>query len=261
MTRTEVLDAARIVIKVGSSSISGVNQPVLTEIVNALALTHARGVEVVLVSSGAIAAALPYFGLESRPKDDLVIEQAAAAVGQTILMDRYRDALRPHDIVGAQILLTAGDFDNEPTRANARAALSKLLTLRFLPIVNENDTVATHEIRFGDNDRLAALVASLIEADLLILLSDVDALYTKPPLESGAQKIDYVTHEDDFAGITIGGNNSLIGTGGAETKIQAARFATDHGVPVILTSARLIGDVLAGSEVGTWFEADPAGRA
>lgn len=258
MTRTEVTTAKRIVVKVGSSSISGDNEPALVTIVDALAAAHARGVEVVLVSSGAIASALPYFGLQSRPKDDLVTEQAAAAVGQTILMDRYRDALRPHDIVGAQILLTASDFDHESTRTNASAALSKLLDLRFLPIVNENDTVATHEIRFGDNDRLAALVATLVRADVLVLLSDVDALYSRPPQEPGAEKIDFVTHEDDLAGIVIGGNGSLVGTGGAETKVHAARFATDHGVPVVLTSAANVAKALEGDEVGTWFEAAPS---
>lgn len=257
MTRSEVTSANRIVVKVGSSSISGDNAPALPKIVDALAAAHARGAEVILVSSGAIASALPFFGLDARPKDDLVTEQAAAAVGQTILMDRYRDALRPHDIVGAQILLTASDFDNESTRVNAQAALSKLLQLRFLPIVNENDTVATHEIRFGDNDRLAALVATLVNADLLVLLSDVDALYSKPPQEAGAEKIDFVTHEDDLAGIVIGGNGSLVGTGGAETKVQAARHATDHGVPVILTSAANVGSALSGDDVGTWFEAAP----
>lgn len=260
MTRSDVTTATRIVVKVGSSSISGENAATLPVIVDALADAHGRGAEVVLVSSGAIASALPFFGLDARPKDDLVTEQAAAAVGQTILMDRYRDALRPHDIVGAQILLTASDFDNESTRVNAQAALAKLLQLRFLPIVNENDTVATHEIRFGDNDRLAALVATLVNADLLVLLSDVDALYSKPPQQPGAEKIDFVTHEDDLAGIVIGGNGSLVGTGGAETKVQAARHATGLGVPVILTSAANVGPALLGDEVGTWFEATPGVR-
>jgi glutamate 5-kinase len=257
MTRREVIDARRIVVKVGSSSISGDNAATLPKIVDALASAYSRGAQVVLVSSGAIASALPFFGLTARPHDDLVTEQAAAAVGQTILMDRYRDALRPHDIVGAQILLTSGDFDDEQTRSNARAAMEKLLELRFLPIVNENDTVATHEIRFGDNDRLAALVATLLEADVLILLSDVDALYTKPPQNPGAERIEFVTHADDFAGVEIGGNGSLLGTGGAETKILAARFATDHGVPVILTSAENVGAALSGDDIGTWFEAAP----
>jgi glutamate 5-kinase len=251
------MDARRIVVKVGSSSISGDNAATLPKIVDALASAYARGAQVVLVSSGAIASALPFFGLPARPHDDLVTEQAAAAVGQTILMDRYRDALRPHDIVGAQILLTSGDFDDEQTRSNARAAMEKLLELRFLPIVNENDTVATHEIRFGDNDRLAALVATLLEADVLILLSDVDALYTKPPQNPGAERIEFVTHADDFAGVEIGGNGSLLGTGGAETKILAARFATGHGVPVILTSAENVGAALSGDDIGTWFEAAP----
>lgn len=257
MTRSEVTSARRIVVKVGSSSISGVNEPALVSIVNELAAAHGRGVEVVLVSSGAIASALRYFGLESRPKDDLVTEQAAAAVGQSILMDRYRDALRPHDIVGAQILLTSGDFDDPLTRSNARAAMEKLLELRFLPIVNENDTVATHEIRFGDNDRLAALVATLLEADLLVLLSDIDGLYTKPPENPDAELIEFVTHGDDFSGVEIGGNGSLVGTGGAETKVHAARFATDNGIPVVLTSAANVGPALAGADIGTWFDAAP----
>jgi len=257
MTRSEVVSARRIVVKVGSSSISGDNAATLPKIVDALASAYARGAQVVLVSSGAIASALPFFGLTARPYDDLVTEQAAAAVGQTILMDRYRDALRPHDIVGAQILLTSADFDDEQTRSNARAAMEKLLELRFLPIVNENDTVATHEIRFGDNDRLAALVSTLLEADVLILLSDVDALYTKPPQNAGAERIEFVTHADDFAGVEIGGNGSLLGTGGAETKILAARFATGHGVPVILTSAENVGAALSGDDIGTWFEAAP----
>jgi glutamate 5-kinase len=257
MTRIEVSAAKRIVVKVGSSSISGENTSMLATLVDALAAAHARGTEVVLVSSGAIASALPFFGLTARPQDDLVTEQAAAAVGQTILMDRYRDALRPHSIVGAQILLTSADIEDRDTRSNARAAMEKLLELRFLPIVNENDTVATHEIRFGDNDRLAALVAALLEADLLILLSDVDALYTKPPHLDGAERIEFVTHGDDFTGIEIGGNGSLVGTGGAETKIHAARFATDHGVPVILTSANNVNAALSAEDIGTWFEAAP----
>lgn len=259
-TSQRIANASRIVVKVGSSSITGQNDANLDLLVDFLVRLKESGKEVILVSSGAIASALPFFGLEARPKDDLVTEQAAAAVGQTILMDRYRDALRPHNIVGAQILLTASDFENESTRDNASAALSKLLQLRFLPIVNENDTVATHEIRFGDNDRLAALVAALVRADALVLLSDVDALYSRPPGDAGAEKIEFVTHEDDLAGIVIGGNGSRVGTGGAETKVQAARFATSHGIPVILTSAALVSPALEGEEVGTLFEAAPTIR-
>lgn len=256
--RSEVTAAKRIVVKVGSSSISGDNAPQLAVIVDALAATHSRNVDVVLVSSGAIATALPHFGLTRRPQDDLVTEQAAAAVGQTMLMVRYQDSLARYDIVAAQILLTSGDLEAESTRVNAKAALDKLLDLEFLPIVNENDTVATHEIRFGDNDRLASLVAELVGADLLVLLSDVDALYSRPPGEPGAEKIDVVTYGDDLAGIEIGAAGSAgVGTGGAETKLAAAIHATHAGIPVVFTSAANVGKALDGEVVGTLFEAAP----
>ena len=254
--RSEVTSAARIVVKVGSSSISGDNAHQLDAIVDALAGAHARGIEVVLVSSGAIATALPHFGLSSRPQNDLVTEQAAAAVGQTMLMVRYQDSLDRFAIVAAQVLLTSGDLETESTRVNAKAAMDKLLDLRFLPIVNENDTVATHEIRFGDNDRLASLVAELVGAELLVLLSDVDALYSRPPGQPGAEKVDLVTFGDDLSGIEIGSaSSSSVGTGGAETKLAAALHATRRGIPVVLTSAAHVGAALAGESVGTLFEA------
>lgn len=254
--RSEVTSATRIVVKVGSSSISGDNAHQLDAIVDALADAHARGIEVALVSSGAIATALPHFGLSARPQNDLVVEQAAAAVGQTMLMVRYQDSLDRFGIVAAQVLLTSGDLETNSTRVNANAAMDKLLDLRFLPIVNENDTVATHEIRFGDNDRLASLVAELVGADLLVLLSDVDALYSRPPTERGAEKVDLVTFGDDLSGIEIGpAGSSGVGTGGAETKLAAALYATRRGIPVVLTSATNVGAALAGDSVGTLFEA------
>ena len=254
--RSEVTSATRIVVKVGSSSISGDNASQLAVIVDALAAAHSRGVEVVLVSSGAIATALPHFGLSARPQNDLVTEQAAAAVGQTMLMVRYQDSLSRYGIVAAQVLLTSGDLETDSTRVNAKAAMTKLVDLRFLPIVNENDTVATHEIRFGDNDRLASLVAELVDADLLVLLSDVDALYSRPPAEPGAVKVDLVTYGDDLSGIEIGSAGaSGVGTGGAETKLVAALHATRQGIPVVLTSAANVGAALDGELVGTLFEA------
>lgn len=254
--RSEVTSATRIVVKVGSSSISGDNAPQLAVIVDALAAAHSRGIEVVLVSSGAIATALPHFGLSARPQNDLVTEQAAAAVGQTMLMVRYQDSLSRYGIVAAQVLLTSGDLETESTRVNAKAAMTKLVDLRFLPIVNENDTVATHEIRFGDNDRLASLVAELVDADLLVLLSDVDALYSRPPAEPGAVKVDLVAFGDDLSGIEIGSAGaSGVGTGGAETKLAAALHATRQGIPVVLTSAANVGAALDGELVGTLFEA------
>jgi glutamate 5-kinase len=253
-----VTAARRIVVKVGSSSISGENAHQLAQIVDAVANAHGRDVEVVLVSSGAIATALPHFGLSSRPHDDLVTEQAAAAVGQSMLMVRYQDSLARHAIVAAQVLLTSGDLEAESTRDNAAGAMNKLLELGFLPIVNENDTVATHEIRFGDNDRLASLVAELVNADALVLLSDVDALYSRPPGEPGAERIEFVTYGDDLSGIEIGSAGSGVGTGGAETKIAAARHATHAGIPVVLTSAGNVAAALNGEPVGTLFEASPA---
>ena len=132
--------------------------------------------------------------------------------------------------------------------------MERLLDLRILPIVNENDTVATHEIRFGDNDRLAALVALLVDADLLVLLSDVDALYTKPPQEPGAERIDEVAYDDALEGVEIGSTGlSGVGTGGALTKVSAARQAAEQGTAVILTATALVAEALRGEQVGTWF--------
>ena len=249
-----VTDARRIVVKVGSSSISGANAWQIAPLVLALASAHRRGVEVVLVSSGAIATGIPFLELDSRPAD-LATQQAAAAVGQSVLVHRYQAALDPYGIVAGQVLLTAGDIDDPTHRSNAQRAMERLLQLRILPIVNENDTVATQEIRFGDNDRLAGLVARLIDADLLVLLSDVDALYTKPPHLDGAEKIEYVALGDRLAGVEIGSIGSAgVGTGGAQTKVSAARHAAESGTAVILTSTALVADALTGAPVGTFFE-------
>ncbi|MET0352747.1 MAG: glutamate 5-kinase, partial [Plantibacter flavus] len=158
--RSGIPSARRIVVKVGSSSISGDNAGQITALVEALAEAHARGTEVILVSSGAIATGMPYLRLDARPSD-LATQQAAAAVGQNVLIYRYQDCLDRFGIVAGQVLLTAGDLENPSHRSNAQRAMERLLGLRILPIVNENDTVATHEIRFGDNDRLAALVSVL----------------------------------------------------------------------------------------------------
>src|SRR5690554_6422567 len=165
----------RVVVKVGSSSVSGENAVQIPKLVQSLARLHRAGSEVILVSSGAIATGVPFLRIDDRP-DDLATQQAAAAVGQNILVNRYQRALSVHEIVAGQVLLTAGDIENPTHRGNAKRAIERLLQLGILPIINENDTVATHEIRFGDNDHLAALVARLLGADQLVLLSDVDAL-------------------------------------------------------------------------------------
>ncbi|WP_159500021.1 glutamate 5-kinase [Microbacterium sp. 18062] len=255
--RADLPRARRVVVKVGSSSISGEHAGKIQSLVEALASAHGRGVEVVLVSSGAIATGMPFLALDSRP-NDLATQQAAAAVGQNILVYRYQEALRPFRIVAGQVLLTAGDLENATHRSNARRAMERLLGLRILPIVNENDTVATHEIRFGDNDRLAALVAQLVGADALVLLSDIACLYTRPPDEPGARPIEEVVYGDDLAGYEFGSVvvNS-VGTGGAATKVSAARVAAASGVGVLVTSADLVSEALAGQQVGTWFAPNP----
>jgi len=253
--RAEVIASAqRIVVKVGSSSISGENVGQITPLVDALAAAHGRGVEVTLVSSGAIATGMPHLELDSRPTD-LATQQAAAAVGQNLLIFRYQESLDRYGIVAGQVLLTAGDLEHPTPRSNAQRAMERLLSLRILPIVNENDTVATQEIRFGDNDRLGALVAQLIEADALVLLSDIESLYTKPPSDPGAEPIDVVTPDADLSGLEFGATvvNS-VGTGGAATKVSAARLAAASGIGVLVTSADLVDRALAGADIGTWFE-------
>lgn len=256
--RSELATAQRIVIKVGSSSISGESSWRIPMLVKALADAHRRGAEVLLVSSGAIATGMPFLNLETRPTD-LATQQAAAAVGQNVLVFRYQEALRPFGIVAGQVLLTAGDFDNHTHRSNAQRAIERLLGLRILPIVNENDTVATHEIRFGDNDRLAALVAQLVEADALVLLSDIASLYTRPPSEPGAEPLDVIAHDADLSDLEFGSTvvNS-VGTGGAATKVSAARLAASAGIGVLVTSADLVSEALSGGPVGTWFEPSPS---
>lgn len=260
-TRSELATAARIVVKVGSSSISGDAAWRIPILVEALAAAHNRGTEIVLVSSGAIATGIPFLDLGARPTD-LATQQAAAAVGQNVLIYRYLDALRPHGIVAGQVLLTTGDLENPVSRSNAQRAMDRLLGLRIMPIVNENDTVATQEIRFGDNDRLGALVAQLLDADALVLLSDVESLYTKPPSDPTAEPIAVIEADADLSGLEFGATvvNS-VGTGGAATKVSAARLAAASGIGALVTSADLVAQALAGEEIGTWFvPADPASR-
>ena len=259
-THADIPRAPRIVVKVGSSSVTGERVGQIDRLIDALVAARGRGAEVVLVSSGAIASAIPHLGLDVhfRVAGDLATQQAAAAVGQNVLMWRYQTSLDRYEVLAGQVLLTAGDLANPTTRSNARRAMEQLLALGVLPIVNENDTVATSEIRFGDNDRLAALVAVLIGADVLVLLSDVDALYTRPPSDPGAERIDHVPHDDDLAGIAFGEIGAAgVGTGGAATKVTAAKYASEHGVPTLLAETSRVADALAGERLGTWFEARP----
>jgi len=257
--REQVAAARRVVVKVGSSSLTtaagGIDPERVRRLVGVLAAARSRGTEVVLVSSGAIAAGLAPLGLARRPRA-LPAQQAAAAVGQGILVHRYTEELAAHGLVAGQVLLTADDMTRRSHYRNAHQTLAKLLELGVLPIVNENDTVATGEIRFGDNDRLAALVAHLVHADLLVLLSDVDGLYDGHPSAEGSRLIADVALADDLAGVRVGSAGAAgVGTGGMRTKLDAARIATGAGIPVVLTSARQAGDALSAVPVGTWFQA------
>ena len=247
--------AKRLVVKVGSSSISGERAHQMAGLVEALSTARNRGQDVVLVSSGAIATGMPHLELNDRPLD-LATQQAAAAVGQNLLMRRYQDLFDQFGIVTGQVLLTVGDLESDPHRSNASRTIERLLGLGIVPIVNENDTVATQEIRFGDNDRLAALVAELVEADALVLLSDVDAIYTKPPSEPGAEPIATVEPGDDLSWIHVeSAVVNSVGTGGAVTKVSAARMASAAGIPVLVTATNRVHLSMEGTGPGPWFQA------
>ena len=245
--------ARRIVIKVGSSSITGENEANLDRIVDLSVRLMQSGKQVILVSSGAIATAAPLIGLTVK-SEDLATSQALAAIGQAKLMSRYERSLSRHNLMPAQILLTVDNLDEENTSENALRALERLLEIGVLPVINENDSVATQEIRFGDNDQLAARVALLARADLLVLLSDIDALYTRPPSEAGAEPISVVSEDKQLEEIQVSGTSTGYGTGGALTKVAAARMATAGGVGVLLAAASNV-EVLDTQDCRhTWFK-------
>jgi glutamate 5-kinase len=257
--REQVTGARRVVVKVGSSSLTtaagGIDKQRMDALVDVLGALAAQGREVVLVSSGAIAAGLAPLRLPRRPRD-LATQQAAASVGQGLLIGRYAAGFARHGLTVGQVLLTVDDVTRRAHYRNAYRTLRKLLDLGALPIVNENDTVATDEIRFGDNDRLAALVAALVQADLLVLLSDVDALYTASPSSPDARRVSVVHNDADLADVSVAApGKSGVGTGGMVTKVEAARIATGFGIPVVLTAATLAGPALDGADVGTLFHA------
>jgi glutamate 5-kinase len=259
--RTAITYARRIVVKVGSSSLTTPEGMIDGEradaLVDVLAARRMAGGEVVFVSSGAIAAGLGPLGLSRRPRD-LATQQAAASVGQGLLVARYMSAFARYGLRVGQVLLTADDLIRRTHHRNAQRTLTQLLMMGVVPIVNENDTVATHEIRFGDNDRLAALVAHLVRADALLLLSDVDALYDGDPRRPGATRLADVREAADLDGVDVGKAGSRVGTGGMVTKVEAARIATGAGVPVVLTDTSSAAAALAGEPVGTYFH--PNGR-
>ncbi|MBL3666950.1 glutamate 5-kinase [Streptomyces sp. M2CJ-2] len=256
-------EARRIVVKVGSSSLTtaagGLDADRVDALVDVLAKVRSGGErELVLVSSGAIAAGLAPLGLARRPRD-LARQQAAASVGQGLLVARYTASFARYGVRVGQVLLTSDDMSRRAHHRNASRTLDKLLAMGAFPVVNENDTVATDEIRFGDNDRLAALVAHLVHADLLVLLSDVDGVYDGDPARPGTSRIAEVRGPEDLAHVDIGSAGKAgVGTGGMVTKVEAARIAAAAGLQVVLTSTVHAADALAGVDTGTYFH--PTGR-
>ena len=255
--RIAVAEARRIVVKVGSSSLTTpdgrIDDGRIRDLVEVLASRRNAGQEVILVSSGAVAAGMTPLGMRRRPHD-LASQQAAASVGQGLLLASYTAELAGYGLNAAQVLLTVEDMMRRVQHRNAQRTLHRLLDIGALPIVNENDTVATHEIRFGDNDRLAALVAHLMRADALVLLSDVDALYDGNPVSPGTSMVHLVRDPSDLTGIDIGGAGKRgVGTGGMVTKVDSARIATEAGVHTVLTSAANARAALTGERVGTFF--------
>ena len=258
--RADIATAPRVVVKVGSSSLTTADGEIdgdrIGALAAALAARHRSGGQVVLVSSGAIASGLVPLGLSRRPRD-LATPQAAASVGQGLLIARYTAAFTRHGIRTGQVLLSADDLMRRTHYRNAQRTLDRLLELGVLPVVNENDTVATDEIRFGDNDRLAALVAHVTRAGALILLSDVDGLYDGDPRRGEAQRITEIRDRADLDGIRLGrglrvgqgtqDNQKAQGIGGMATKVEAAMIASAAGIPTVVADAASAAAALGGA--------------
>jgi glutamate 5-kinase len=253
--------ARRIVFKVGSALLvdaqtGAANHAWLKAFCDDAAALRARGQQVVVVSSGAVALGRRRLGLTGAKSLTLPEKQAAAAAGQSLLMRAWEEAFEPHDVGVAQILMTRDDTEMRRRWLNARATVETLLGLGVVPVVNENDTVVTEEIRYGDNDRLAARVAQLAGADLLVLLSDIDGLYDSDPRKGNARFITEVAGPADLAGV-VAGRGSHLGTGGMASKVSSALLAADAGVPVLLAGASDAAAALADASVGTVFAARP----
>ena len=254
-------EGARVVVKVGSSSLTradgGLDLNRIDILAGLIAGMRRRGHDVVLVSSGAVASGLVPLGLSRRP-DELSLLQAAASVGQGRLAARWETAMSAYGLVTAQVLLTAHDVAIRSHYRTVRATFDSLLSLGAVPIINENDAVATSEFSLGDNDRLAALVAHLVTADVLVLLTDVDGLWTARPGTPGATPIRHVRSSAELEGVSVSGRGSFVGTGGMTTKLQAATIACASGTTTLIAraddAAGLLGQERVPTELGTWFE-------
>jgi glutamate 5-kinase len=261
LSRARILRRARrVVVKIGSSILSDksgrISHKALVGVADGIASVRRRGIQVVLVSSGAIASGMQYLGFRKKPKkiSDL---QACAAVGQPILMHLYQKALSAKRLQAAQILLTKPDLDNKGQYANARHTMRALLRHGVVPIINENDTVVVDEIRVGDNDNLAALVAHLVDADLLILLTDQGGFYTADPRKDPkAKKIDVIDRIDKKAFARASGTDNIGSVGGMKTKLEAAQKAGRRGVSTVIAHGRerhVLERIIGGEPVGSLF--------
>lgn len=264
--RETLKDKQRIVIKIGSSSLThkdtgGLDYIKLEVLVRELCNLRNQGKDVVLVSSGAIAVGRKAVSAKTKDDDPIAVKQACAAIGQARLMMTYQKIFAEYNQVAAQVLMTKNTILDNLNRFNAHNTFSELLKLGAIPIVNENDTVATYEIEFGDNDTLSAIVAALIEADLLILLSDIDGLYTDDPNTNPDAKFIDVVEEltEDMMEMGKSTSSSSVGTGGMHTKLSAAKIATSAGADMIIANAsdiRIIHRIMDGREYGTIFKAN-----
>jgi len=260
MRRKLLKSVKRVVIKIGSRVLTdddgGLDQGVIGRICSDIALLRQGGTQVIIVSSGAIAAGRSELGLTEKPRT-IPQKQAAAAIGQTRLMRAYEEALAPHALKAAQLLLTSEDLGSRQRFLNARATIDTLLGFGIIPVINENDTVVVDEIKFGDNDNLSALVTNVAESDLLVILTDVDGLYSADPGENPDARliplVQGITRELERA---AGGSASTVGTGGMATKVAAAKKAGKNGVPTILVAGKrqgILSAAMGGEEVGTLF--------
>ena len=258
-TRSDIPRSRRWVVKIGSALLTadgqGLDMRAMAAWVEQIVTLRARGIECVLVSSGAVAEGMKRLGWSSRPHA-LYALQAAAAVGQMGLVQAYESCFQRHAIHTAQILLTHEDLSDRGRYLNARSTLRELLRLGVVPVVNENDTVTTEEIRFGDNDTLGALVANLVEADMLAILTDQSGLYDRDPRAHADAKLISVANADDRSLLDMAGEGSLLGRGGMRTKISAASLAARSGTATVLASGReqdVLVRIAAGEELGTFL--------
>nr|WP_069997523.1 glutamate 5-kinase [Cellulosilyticum sp. I15G10I2] len=267
--RDKIKQTKRVIVKIGTSSLTHENGKVnlnkMEKLARVLTDINNSGKEVILVSSGAIGAGMQRIGRNKRP-EDLPLKQATAAIGQAILMQMYQKFFGEYNQVIAQILLTKDVIEDEIKKVNAKNTFETLLDLGVIPIINENDCISTTQIegyRFGDNDTLSATVAQLVDADTLILLTDIDGLYTDNPKENSEakliQQVNDITPEIEAL---AGGAGSKLGTGGMATKILAAKIAKMWGTDTIVASGEqieILNTILEGKEIGTWFVADEKG--